>query len=52
MIHWWSKDVLLDIHLNKTRQSSRFSEKEENCQDRSQTADESANYQSHESQKE
>ena len=51
LIHWWSKDVLCDIHSNEMRWSSEFPEKK-NHWDRSWIADESANHQNHESQKE
>ena len=51
-IHWWSKDILHSIHLNEMGWSLRPQKKRENHQDRSQTADESANHQNHESQKE
>jgi len=38
--------------LNETEQSLEFQKKRENHQDRSQTANESANYQNYKSQKE
>ena len=49
LIHWWSKDILYDIHLNETEWSLKSSEKKENHWDKSQTTDKSANYQSHKS---
>ena len=51
-IHWWSKDVLCSIHSNEIEWSLKSLVKRENHQDKSWTADESANHQSHESQKE